>query len=114
MSLLLQHYCAERAEWITLGQRFDAAQAEDVQSRAARLSQDLATAWRVVRTDSSRPVLAIFNGVRWQAVAETEPVSEPMPWYEPGRGLMQRVRSQRRDFDTTIPVTPNPESERKS
>ncbi len=107
MSMLLQHYCPERATWITLGQRFEAAQAEEVQARAARLAQDLATAWRVVRADASGAVLSVFNGRRWQAVAEAEPATEPMPWFQSSlQSAYERLRSRRteRDYATTIPI----------
>lgn len=107
MSMLLQHYCAERAAWITLGQRFEAAQAEDVQARAARLAEDLSTAWRVVRADPGQAVLSVFTGQRWQVVAEAAPASEPLPWFQPSlRSAYERLRSRRaeRGYATTIPI----------
>lgn len=51
---------------------FNAGDAPTVQRAAELLSTVAAVVWRVVQDDGRQQVLAIFDGRRWQAVAEAD------------------------------------------
>jgi hypothetical protein len=73
--LTLQHYTA--AGWMTLGAPYALADAARVQQSATMLSAATGAVWRVLGEGGR--VLSLWDGRRWQAVAEAQPM--PASWW---------------------------------
>lgn len=76
--------------WMPVGAPYEARDTQAVQQAAVALGRATGAVWRVVGSDGK--VLALWDGRRWQSVAEAVPV--PAPFWQQDRG----------DFASTVPV----------
>lgn len=76
--------------WVPLGLPYELADTQRMQQAAAVLSEGTGAVWRVV--GECGRVLTLWDGRRWQAVAEAQPM--PVAWWDQRRG----------DFISTIPA----------
>lgn len=86
--LSLQHYT--RRGWVPVGTPYALADAQRMQQAATMLSHGTGAVWRVVGEGGR--VLTLWDGRRWQTVAEAQPM--PVAWWDQRRG----------DFISTIPT----------
>jgi len=106
-AMLLQRRLINSDGWRTV-LPFDTPEAPRVQTAAEMLSKAGPVFWRVVRDDQRQQVLAVFDGRRWQAVAEAEPAPGDMPWWQSGfhtAAEWARPRAKP-DFAPTVPLEP--------
>lgn len=74
MTLLLQRQMPTSDGWRSV-LRFDPADSPRVQTAAEALAKAGVVWWRVVEDDHRQRVLAVYDGRRWQAVAEANTAS---------------------------------------
>jgi len=103
--MILQRRLNNSDGWRTVV-RFPPSEAPRVQTAAEMLSVAGDVWWRVVRDDERQQVMAVFDGRRWQAVAETEPLQDTLPWWQPGvTAATEWMRSMRKPgFEPTMPT----------
>lgn len=85
--LSLQTYTKQG--WVPVGAPYELADAQRVQQAATSLSGSTGAVWRVVGADGR--VLALWDGRRWQTVAEAQPMPTPF-WSQDGA------------FSPTVPI----------
>jgi len=85
--LTLQHYTA--AGWHTVGAPYPVGDAQRVQQAATGLAHATGCVWRVLGTGGR--VLSLWDGKRWQTVAESLPM--PSSYWQ-----------QDADYPDTIPA----------
>lgn len=79
--------------WVPVGAPYAVADTHRVQQAAVVLATATGAVWRVVGSDGR--VLSLWDGRRWQSVAEAQPLPVPAP---------TRFWQQEPDFDSTVPV----------
>lgn len=64
--------------WVPVGEPYAPADTQGAQQAATTLSRATGAVWRVV--GEGERVLSLWNGRRWQTVAETQPI--PASWWD--------------------------------
>lgn len=83
--LSLQHYTGAR--WVPLGLPYGLADAQRVQQAATMLAHATGTVWRIVGEGDR--VLSLWDGRRWQTVAEAAPM--PATWWQQDTGYSDTI-----------------------